>query len=230
MTSPATLPMFPLPSPLLPGMGLPLQVFEPRYHELMTRVLEGDGHFGVSLITRGHQVGGGDLRSSVGTTAEILQHQQLEDGRRLVLAVGRHRLRVTRWLRDDPYPVADVEAWPDEPRATDVPRSNPDGGGRGGDTDPRRLGRIDVQARLDDIVAILADRLPDSDRDRLVESSTLPRDLDTAIWQATIVADLGALDRQRLLEAPGPDERVPLLVGLLEERRDVLAFSLADPP
>lgn len=211
------LPMFPLPMPLLPGMGLPLQVFEPRYQAMMEDVVDtGDGRFGVALITRGHQVGGGDLRSLVGTVAEVLRHEHLDDGRRIVLAVGRQRLRVTRWLRDDPYPLAEVETWPDEPEPEGSAHAD---SGHG-------LGRIDIQGRLDDIVAMVASRLEAEDRTQLFESSNLPRDLDLAIWQATIVADLGALDRQRLLESPGRDARLPLLVGMLEERRDVLAFTL----
>lgn len=216
MTTP--LPMFPLGTPLLPGMALPLQVFEPRYHDMMDDVLDDGGGFGVSLITHGHEVGGGDLRSSVGVRAEILEHQHLDDGRRLVLAAGRERIRIHRWLRDDPYPLAEVDIWGDEPRQ-EVPT-------RADDTEAPRLGRIDIQARLDDIVALLVPRVAADDRDHLFESSTLPRDLDIAIWQATIVADLGPLDRQRLLEAPGHDDRLPLLVQLLEERRDVLAFTL----
>lgn len=90
------------------------------------------------------------------------------------------------------------------------------------------MGRIDVQARLDDIVALLADEVEEDQRGSLIESSTLPRDVDAAIWQATVVADLGPLDRQRLLEAPSRDQRLPLVVRLLEERRDVLAFTLAE--
>ncbi len=218
MTMP--LPMFPLGTPLLPGMGMPLQIFEPRYHAMMEDVLAADDGFGVSLITHGHEVGGGDLRSTVGVRAEILEHQHLDDGRRLVLVVGRRRIRISRWLRDDPYPVAEVEGWDDEPRREI--REND-----GNPTMPRR-GRIDIQARLDDIVALLAQRVDAEDRDRLLESSTLPRDLDIAIWQATIVACLGPLDRQRLLEAPGLDDRLPLLVEMLEDRRDVLAFTLAE--
>ncbi len=224
---PTRLPMFPLGSPLVPGMGLPLQVFEPRYHDLVRDVLADDDCFGVTMITRGHEVGGGDLRSSIGVRAEILRHQQLEDGRRVVLALGRDRFRVVRWLRDDPYPLAEVEDWPDElPPAVATSRDDLPPGGPGGSAPPP-LGRLDVQARLDDIVALLASQVDEEDRGPLIESSTLPRDPDAAIWQATMVADLGPLDRQRLLEAPGRTERLPLLVALLEERRDVLAFTLA---
>ena len=44
--------MFPLQAVLLPGMALPLHVFEPRYRALMDDCLAGDREFGVALIQR----------------------------------------------------------------------------------------------------------------------------------------------------------------------------------
>ena len=63
--------MFPLGSVLLPSMVLPLHVFEPRYRALVRDVLDGDGEFGVCLISRGHEVGGDDVRTDVGTVARV---------------------------------------------------------------------------------------------------------------------------------------------------------------
>ena len=61
------MPMFPLGSVLLPGVVLPLHVFEPRYQQLVRDCLETDEHeFGVVLIDRGSEVGGGDSRTDVG--------------------------------------------------------------------------------------------------------------------------------------------------------------------
>ncbi len=208
------LPMFPLRHPLLPGVGLPLQVFEPRYLAMMDDVLDDGGRFGVVLITRGNEVGGGDLRADVGTDAEVVSHDVRADGRRLVLAVGGQRLRVRRWLRDDPYPRAEVEPWPDE----DPPRGGPTG------ASPPTVG--DLQARMDALVGLVAQRLADEDRDRLVTAARLPDDPDAAAWQAAVVADLGPLDAQRLLEAPGRRDRLVLLDRLLRERREVVAFTL----
>ena len=37
-------------------------------------------------------------------------------GRYVLAAVGTERLRVNAWLPDDPYPIADVDVWPDAPR------------------------------------------------------------------------------------------------------------------
>ncbi|MET1002223.1 MAG: LON peptidase substrate-binding domain-containing protein, partial [Acidimicrobiia bacterium] len=51
--------MFPLGSVLFPHALLPLHVFEPRYRVMMRHCLEGDKEFGVVLIERGSEVGGG---------------------------------------------------------------------------------------------------------------------------------------------------------------------------
>jgi Lon protease-like protein len=100
--------MFPLGTVLLPFAHLPLHIFEPRYRALVKDVLAGDGEFGVVLIERGQEVGGGDVRFGVGTVAKVLQTAELPDGRWLLDAVGTERFRVTEWLPDDPYPLAMV--------------------------------------------------------------------------------------------------------------------------
>ena len=70
------------------------------------------------LIERGSEVGGDDVRTSVGTVARIVEAAELEDGRWVLGTVGTRRIRVREWLPDDPYPRADVEDWGDlEPGA-----------------------------------------------------------------------------------------------------------------
>ncbi len=109
-------PMFPLGTVLVPGAPLLLRVFEPRYLALVADCLDGDGRFGVVLIERGSEVGGGDVRSAIGTLARIERAEAVGSGGILAVAVvGEQRLRVTRWLEDAPYPEALVEPWPDPP-------------------------------------------------------------------------------------------------------------------
>ena len=105
--------MFPLGSPLLPGQPLPLQVFEPRYLAMLRDIAEGEGEFGVVLIERGFEVGGGDARFSVGCVASIEQARAMPDGRVRLLARGQERVEVLDWLPDDPYPRAEVRRLPD---------------------------------------------------------------------------------------------------------------------
>lgn len=107
------LPMFPLGSPLLPGALMPLHVFELRYRMMFDDLMADEpSEFGVVIIERGHEVGGGDVRSDVGTVARVIRSEEVDDGRRAVLAVGIDRMKVLEWLPDDPYPVATVEEWP----------------------------------------------------------------------------------------------------------------------
>jgi Lon protease-like protein len=109
------MPMYPLGTVLLPGVVLPLHVFEPRYQALVRDCLETTEHeFGVVLIDRGSEVGGGDSRSDVGVVAKMLQVAAMDGGRFALVTVGTRRIRILRWLEDDPYPRADVEDWPDE--------------------------------------------------------------------------------------------------------------------
>ena len=95
-------PMFPLGSVLVPGMVLPLHVFEARYRALVRDCVAGDGEFGVVLIERGSEVGGGDVRTDVGTVARIVQADEMPDGRFALGAVGVRRVRVQRLARRRP--------------------------------------------------------------------------------------------------------------------------------
>jgi len=106
--------MFPLGSVLFPGGALPLHIFEPRYQALVRDCIDAPEHeFGVVLIDRGREVGGGELRRDVGVIARMVQVAQLADDRFAVVAVGTRRIRVIEWLPDDPYPRAVVDDWPD---------------------------------------------------------------------------------------------------------------------
>src|SRR3546814_13839840 len=104
-----SVPMFRLGSAVLPVAGLPIHVIENRYRALMKDCMAGDREFGVVLIERGSEVGGGDVRADVGTVARIAEASELPDGRWALIAVGDRRIRVTSWLPDDPYPRAEVE-------------------------------------------------------------------------------------------------------------------------
>lgn len=108
------LPMFPLGTVALPGSIVPLHVFEPRYRQLAKDLHAGDGRFGIVLIARGSEVGGGDVRNAVGTRMRVTEAAEFEDGRWALMTVGEERIRVVTWLPDDPYPMALVETLHDD--------------------------------------------------------------------------------------------------------------------
>jgi hypothetical protein len=197
--------MFPLGVVLVPSAALPLHVFEPRYRSLVADCLAGDREFGVVLIERGSEVGGNDVRSSVGTVARIVEAEELPDGRWALVAVGVRRIRVVQWLPDDPYPVAEVEDWPDP------------------DPDVGYLELVhEVRSQLRRCLALAAEA-----GDRAAPATIeLSDDPVLAIHQAASVAPLGPLDQHRLLAASTPDERATLLVSLLDDAIEVLRLRL----
>lgn len=197
------LPMFPLGTVLFPHMVLPLHLFEPRYLDLVADVLAGDREFGVTLIARGHEVGGGDERTSVGTVARVLQAEELADGRWLVVSVGVRRIRVERWLDDRPYPRALVTDLADGP-ADDV--SIPPG----------------MVARLRRVLAMHAEL----GHEGVPSTFDIDPDPSVACWQTAVVAPFTPFDAQRVLSAPTVGARIALLEELLEGLEEVLGFQL----
>jgi hypothetical protein len=105
--------MFPLGSVLLPAMPLPLRIFEPRYLKLLGDLMGAENpEFGVVLIERGAEVGGGEQRMQLGTIASVINIGTTEEFYGLE-SVGTQRFRVSTWLPDDPYPIAVIELIPD---------------------------------------------------------------------------------------------------------------------
>lgn len=210
--------MFPLGSVLLPGMALPLRIFEARYRVMMSELVTADPpEFGVVLIERGSEVGGGETRTDVGCRAVVARAAEQPDGTWSVLAVGTRRLQVSRWLPDDPYPVAEVVDWPDERR--------PDGDRADGDTvDAELEGRIHQLESQTRRVAALAVEL--GARGQLPDVELSP-DPELRVYQLATLSPLGALDRRRLLEAPDLHGRVVLLGDLLAEQELLLGARLS---
>jgi len=191
--------MFPLSTVLFPEAGLPLHVFEERYRALMTTCLDADGEFGVVLIARGSEVGGGDMRVDVGTVARIANVAELEDGRMLVVATGVRRVRVHEWLAEEPYPRALVEDLPDPTGACSAELLT------GAEGSLRRLRSL--LSELGDVPA-------------LPHSLRITGDQQEVGWQLCDMAPLVSLDLQRLLVADGLADRMALLAELCDAMSD----------
>jgi Lon protease-like protein len=198
--------MFPLGSVLFPYGVLPLHVFEPRYRLMTERCLAADGTFGVVLIERGSEVGGGDVRFDVGTLARIVEAGRFDDGRYALVAVGVRRVRVGSWLPDDPYPMAEIEPL-DDAVVGDTPA-------------------LDEVARLLERVRALHGELGAPVASGAIELTG--DDPARASFEAASLAPIGPLDAQALLETDAASDRVARLVDLLAEEARVLEFRLAN--
>ena len=205
--------MFPLQSAQLPGDSLPLRIFEPRYVRMVQDCLAADEPvFGVVLINRGLEVGGGDSRSDIGALAHIDECAETEEGQYELIATVGERIRVPQWLPDDPYPRAIVEPWPDEP---------------GPAVGPEQIGVV-----VDRILA-LYERVAQA-RGLRLRPGALAVDPDTAddparhLYALAGKVPMGQADRYAVLAAPTLAQRVDVLTDAVETVMAMVEFQLAD--
>lgn len=200
--------MFPLESALLPGEMLPLRIFEPRYAQLVADCLATpDQAFGVVMIERGREVGGGDVRCDVGALARITEYADFGSGQYTLRARIAERIRVLEWLPDDPYPRAAVEVMDEAAAAPAMVAA-------------RRA--VEVQLRR---VLTLA-----ADLGAAVAPSDVRLDDDPvrAAFEACALAPIGSLDAQRLLEIDDPADRLARLEAILVDTAELLELRLGE--
>jgi hypothetical protein len=196
------IPVFPLSHVLLPGMPLPLHIFEPRYRELLVDISAGPGtpSFGIVSLTRGSEVGTNGVAqepefAAVGTIAEVLEVQPYDDGASDLLTVGSRRFRINELVEGKPYLQADIEYF-DE---------------RDGAVPPQLCG---VVTRLESTHARMIYDLTGRRNDE-----ELPTDANQLSYHLAAQLPLTSDDRQLLLEQPTAAERLARTAVLL--RREI---------
>lgn len=204
--------MFPLESALLPGQDLPLRIFEPRYAALVRHCLDTGDPFGVVLISRGREVGGGDSRCEVGVSAAITECVDHGAGRYSILCRTGERIRVSAWLPDDPYPRASVTPWPDEP----------------GEPVTAAL-LLDIEDRAMALFARIADArgVPLPDRAALLGEDPAG-DPGRRLYELAARIPIGTADRYTVLSAPSAGERVAALREAVDAVAEVVEFQLSE--
>jgi Lon protease-like protein len=102
------LPLFPLDLVLLPGVPLPLHIFEPRYKEMIQECLDQKAVFGMIRSKE-------EKLATIGCTAEIINVlKKYPDGRMNILAEGKRRFEVLQVNQDRAFLQADVFYLDDE--------------------------------------------------------------------------------------------------------------------
>ena len=200
--------MFPLGSVLFPHMPLALRVFEQRYRVMLARVLaDDDAEFGVVLIERGREAGGGEQRFAIGTIARIEELGALDEDIALVARGGR-RVEVVRWLDDDPHPMAVVR---------DLPELDWD----------ESLRPMRDQAEL--IVRRAVSRASEFVELPWSGDAELSDDPVESSWQLAGIAPVGALDQLALLRSTSLRQLLSRLVELTLESEETIAAAFVDP-
>lgn len=201
------LPMFPLGSVLFPRMPLVLRVFEERYVVLLSRVLRQEpAEFGVVLIERGQEVGGGEKRFGYGTVARITQLEAGE-GFFALVATGGQRFEVIEWLEEDPYPRAEVRELPDL------------------EWDESLAPLLERAERTVRRTLSKASEFTDAAWSAEVE---LSEDPVAASWQLAAISPLGSIDQLVLLRSSTTRQLLDLVIEFTSMAEETLALAWTD--
>jgi len=210
-----TIPLFPLCTVLLPGVSLPLHIFEPRYRQLTTDLVTGavpGRQFGVVAIRQGASGEIDDVGQLhvIGCTAGLEEVRRLPDGRFNVKTSGGERFRLVDVdASAAPYLLGTIEWVPDEPPMGDMAGALP-------------LLSAAARAAHRRYRAVAWKR---EDWIRLAED-TAPAALSNMLAADCL---LSLEDRQRILEETCPGRRLNLVRGLLNQEAGILAHLHAVP-
>ena len=206
--------MFPLQSAFLPGEDLPLQIFEPRYAEMVRDCMrDNNPRFGTVLISQGREVGGGDLRCDIGTVARIAECVEIAGSGRFMLSCRTaERIKVCEWLPDHPYPRAVVEEWPDEP-------GKPVSAGQLEELEDRMMALFERIANARDF--------PVPDREEVLGVATDTDDPGERLYALASRIPIGPADRYSVLSAPSADARLTALSEAVDSVAAVIEFQLS---
>lgn len=193
MTSPQSLPLFPLHSVLLPGAALSLRVFEARYLDLVRECGRRSSSFGVCLILEGEEVGAPATPSAWGVEALVEDFDVGADGVLVLRLRGGRRFHVldTR-VRDNGLVVGDVQ-WCEADSDDEL--------------QPEHA-----------LLGVLLERILEQAGGEFAGAG--PAQLDQAAWVGWRLAELLPLQEQQrlaLLQEDDPQQRLELMLSWIPE-------------
>ncbi|MBS8241953.1 peptidase S16 [Marinobacter lipolyticus] len=184
-------PLFPLNSIVLPKGRIPLQLFEPRYIDMLTRCLKEDRGFVVVLLREGLETKKEAAFYDIGTYVRIIDFQQLENGLLGITVEGEGKVSVVRsWQAPDGLNLGDVECLMDEAEC-EVPER---------------------YTELPSVLRALFRHPVIRDLDMKVDY----QDARDVGWRLTELLPLDKQEKQRLVELQDPLARLSRLQTLLE--------------
>jgi len=223
----AELPLFPLSTAIVPGLILPLHVFEMRYRRLIADLLMREDpdsrEFGLICVREGcdPDTEGMSGMHAVGVSVRVREVTELEDGRYDIVTTGSRRFRL-HGVRPDmshasapPLLIGDVEYLPEI-----------DGGSTAAMvTETLRRFRIYRGLLSGQLSADIASDADDFD----LGDEQLPGDPSVIGYLVTAAMVIPTVERQRLLELPDAATRLRAASSLLR-RENALISELGALP
>ena len=192
------LPLFPLGTVLFQGGRLPLQIFEPRYLDLVSRSMREGSTFGITLIRKGSDVrlkdDGQPEIFEIGTEARIVDFNQLSNGKLGIVVEGGRKFRVyDTWEQSDLLLVGEVAFLPQEPE-------------------------IGIGPEHEELVELLRELMQHPEVQKLGFHINL-EDARSVGWRLSELLPIEPEIKQALLQLPYPRERLQELRRLITKLR-----------
>jgi Lon protease-like protein len=193
---PGSLPLFPLTGTLLLPRGqLPLNVFEPRYLEMVEYALQGDRLIGMIQPTQNEETVLRPSLSQVGCAGKIVAFQETNDNRYLITLAGLCRFRLTgEMATSTPWRAGFCDF---APFAGDLAQQD------------------EEEFSRDRLLAALKTYL--TNRDMKADwKSVMTAPGEALVNALAMMCPFDPVEKQALLEAPSFQERASTLMALLE--------------
>ncbi|HEX5165066.1 MAG TPA: endopeptidase La [Thermomicrobiales bacterium] len=202
----ASLPVLPLRATVVfPMTVVPLAAAQPRSIRLIDAVASGDRTVVLVLQNDAEQEGAGPGETAmIGTLATIHQMMRVPDGSVRLAVQGLKRVRIDRWVSDDPYLTAEV---------TEIPETEED------DIETKALMRSTVE--LFQRLVSLVSNLPD-------ELVTAALNIDEPLQLVYLIATnlrMEPEERQQLLELNSVREKLEQISRFMAKELDLLELG-----
>jgi len=193
--------LFPLPNLVMfPNIMQPLHIFEPRYRQMLSHALQGDGLIATALYRPDWEncLSDDPPIFDVVTISKVIANSETEDGRCNLLLKGVSRARIIREIPTDlSYRMADVEL---------LPEPNIDITHLAGLRSELLDGFFDLQKRIGE----------DGESSTQLMEKNLP--LGTLADMIAFSIDLGIFQQQQILGAVQVTSRCRKLIQFMDEK------------
>ena len=205
-----TIPVFPLPTTVFyPKTRLPLHIFEPRYRQMISEALQGEGRIGMVLLKPGWEENyhAAPAIAAVGCVGMIEHHIEFPDGKYDLVLRGQSRFRIVQEVTGKPYRRAVIERLKNHNDTLLGAHPSPE------------AGALLKQAHL------YADALPAGKKPKqMPREESFPR-LSELVDHFAYQLNLLAEQKQAILEQQDVIQRTDLLHALLREKIEIITRS-----
>ncbi|MAL99872.1 MAG: peptidase S16 [Alteromonadaceae bacterium] len=185
-------PLFPLNSVVLPRGRVPLQLFEPRYLDMLSECMKTNRGFVIVMLKGEKETDANAEFYDIGTYVRIVDFRQLENGLLGITVEGEGKVVVIKsWKQADGLQIGEVEWLMEEPEHV-------------------------ITEEYEELVSVLR-ALAQHPVVKELEMRIDYTDCRDVGWRLTELLPIDKHEKQRMVELTNPLERLGILLGIIQQ-------------